>query len=144
MESEHTISGLVRKRAELAGQLEYHHGIVRQLMVDLDHLDATLRMFDPEIKLDDIKPKALPARYAASQGEMARIVLTILKDAREPLASEQLTQRVMAERGMNMDDKRLLRTVRNRVGSCLRHHRAKGVLRSEQGPGQQLTWELVR
>ena len=144
MEDEHTIFGLMRKRAELAGQLEHHHGIVRQLMIDLDHLDATLRMFDPGIKLDDIKPKATPARYAASQGEMARIVLTILKDAREPMTSEQLTRRVMAERGMNPDDRRLFRIVRNRIGSCLRHHRTKGVLQSEQGPGQYMVWGLKR
>ena len=52
--------------------------------------------------------------------------------------------RVMAERGMNTADKRLVKTVTKRVGSCLRHHRNKGLLRSSEGLGQHLVWEIAR
>ena len=49
-----------------------------------------------------------------------------------------------AERGMNMVDKRLVKTVQKRVGSCLRHHRSKGLLRSTQGIGKCNIWEIAR
>ena len=45
---------------------------------------------------------------------------------------QELTQYVMAERGMNTTDQGLLKTVSKRVGSFLRHHRAKGVLQSQK------------
>ena len=37
---------------------------------------------------------------------------------------------VMAERGMNTADKRLVKTVSKRVGAALRHHRNKGLVKS--------------
>jgi hypothetical protein len=49
----------------------------------------------------------------------------------------------MAERGMNTADKRLIKTVGKRVGACLRHHRAKGVIRSVDGLGDRLVWEVA-
>jgi hypothetical protein len=50
---------------------------------------------------------------------------------------------VMAERGMNTADKRLVKTVGKRVGACLRHHRTKGVVRSAKGLRDRVVWEIA-
>ena len=144
MENEHTINSLICKRAELAGQMEHHQARVRQLVIDLDHLDATLRMFVPDIELEDIKPKPLPPRHAAYKGEVARVIFEALRETKRPMTGVELTQHVMAERGMNTSDAGLVRTVSKRVGSSLRHHRSKGVLRSEKGLENLLLWDLTR
>jgi len=144
MENEHTINALMRKRAELAGKLEHHQAQVRQTMIDLDNVDATIRMFAPDIELDEIKPKPLPPRHAAYKGEVARIVLGTLRDAGRACSSQELTMHVMAERGMNTADKRLVKIVSKRVNACLRHHRNKGLLKSSEGLGRLLTWEIAR
>jgi hypothetical protein len=52
MESVTTISGLIRKRAEIAGQLEEDHKVVCRLTLDLNNLDATILIFDPDAKLE--------------------------------------------------------------------------------------------
>tara|TARA_R110000787_G_scaffold36855_4_gene93822 strand:+ start:2520 stop:2960 length:441 start_codon:yes stop_codon:yes gene_type:complete len=142
-EAPNTVSGLIRKRAELAGQMEHHQAMVRQLIIDLDHIDATLRLFQPDITLEDIKPKPLPPRHAAYKGEVARVILGALRESSRPMTTEELAQHVMAGRSMNTADKNLTKTVTKRVGSCLRHHRAKGVLRSVKGADGFLVWELV-
>lgn len=49
----------------------------------------------------------------------------------------------MAERNLNAADKRMPRTVTNRVGSCLRHYRNKDVLRSEQAAGKRVMCATV-
>ena len=144
MKNEHAINALVAKRAELAGKLEHHQAMVRQLLIDLDNVDATIRMFAPDIELSEIKPKPLPPRHAAYKGEVARIVLATLRDAKRPCSTQELTMHVMAERGMNTADKRLVRTVGKRVGACLRHHRNKGLLQSSEGLGQHVVWEIQR
>jgi len=47
MENDHIVSGLVRKRAEIAGQIEASQEALRSLVIDLDNLDATIRLFGP-------------------------------------------------------------------------------------------------
>ncbi len=143
MENDHTINALKRKRAELAGLMEHHQAMVRQLMIDLDHVDATLRMFVPDIELEDIKPKPLPPRHAAYKGEVARIVLAMLREAKQPLTTEELALRVMSERQMNTADMALVKTVSKRVGSCLRHHRGKGAVLSRRGGEGRIVWKIV-
>ncbi len=139
----HVVTALIAKRAELAGQLDAAQAEVRRLIIDLDNLDATLRLFKPDIDLAEIKPKPLPPRSAAYKGEVARIVLGTLRAASAPMTTEQLAEHVMAERSLNASDKRLLRTVSKRVGACLRHYRNKGVLRSEKVAGGRLMWAVV-
>jgi hypothetical protein len=58
------------------------------------------------------------------------------------IPAAHLTMPVMAERGMNTTDKRLARTVEKRVGSYLRHHRAKGTIVSSDGIGGRLAWSI--
>lgn len=143
MTEPHVVTGLMTKRAELAGMLEHHQAKVRQLMIDLDAVDQALRLFKPDIELEAIKPKPLPPRHAAYKGEVSRIILGTLRDAKRPCSTQELTMHVMAERGMNTADKRLVRTVKMRVGAALRHHREKGLIRSVGGLGGLLVWEVA-
>lgn len=50
MAEPHVISALVRKRAELAGDIENAHEALRKMVLDLENLDATLVLFDPGYK----------------------------------------------------------------------------------------------
>jgi hypothetical protein len=143
MENELTLNALLRKRAELTGLCEHHHAVARQLLIDIDNLDATIRMFAPDIDLVDVRPKPLPPRFAAYKGDVARIVLDTLRNAKRPCSTQELTMHVMAERGMNTADKRLVKTVTKRVGACLRYNRRKGLVRHAAGLGKRLTWEVV-
>ena len=56
--TDYTMLGLVKKRAWIAGEIENTHIKPRQLIADLEALDATLRVFDPTIQVEAIKPKA--------------------------------------------------------------------------------------
>jgi hypothetical protein len=40
-------------------------------------------------------------------------------------------------------DRRLVKTVGKRIGACLRHHRTKGLIRSVEGIGGRLAWEVA-
>jgi len=144
MKNEHTISGLVEKRAEIAGKLEHHQAVTRQLFIDLDAIDQAIRMFAPDMELSEIRPKPMPPRHAAYKGEVARIVLGTLREAGRSCSTQELTMHVMAERGMNTADKRLVKTVSKRVGACLRHHRLKGLIKSGKGLGAHIAWEIAR
>ncbi len=143
MAEPHVVTGLMQKRAEIAGRIEHTQTALRQLIIDLDNLDATLRLFEPDIDLEEIKPKPFPPRNAAVRGELSRIVLSCLRQSSKPLTAQDIAQHVMAERGLNTSDKRLVRLVGKRVGACLRHQRAKGLVRSRPAPGAYLVWEMA-
>ncbi len=143
MAEPHVVTALIRKRGEIAGRIEHAQTVLRQLIIDLDNLDATLRLFVPDIELEDIKPRPLPPRHAAFKGEVTRIVFETLRQSEGPMTAQQIAQRVMAERGLNTSDKRLVRLIGKRVGACLRHWRNKNIVRSEQARGQCLLWKIV-
>ena len=143
MENEHVVSGLIAKRAELAGMIEAKQMELRQLVIDIDNVDATIRLFRPDIDLQEIKPKPLPPRHTAFHGEMARIVLGALRGTAGALTTKDITIRCMSERNLNINDRKLVRTVSKRVGACLKHYRNKGLIKSQRRGGGML-WEIAR
>lgn len=115
------------------------------MVLDLENLDATLRLFDPNYQLEAIKPKAFrPPKDWSNRGEMTRICLSILRQAAEPLTTRDIALQLLVERALDKDDQRLLRLMTKRVGVALRGQRGNGVVRSDQGPGQYMLWEIVR
>jgi hypothetical protein len=139
------VSGLVKRRAELAGDIEKAHESLRQMVLDLENLDATILQFEPGVKVETIRPKAFrPPKDWSNRGQMTRIVLSILRQASEPLTSRDIALELLVERALDKNDQRLLRLMTKRVAVALSGQRAKNVVRSIQGPGQYNVWEIAR
>jgi hypothetical protein len=137
------IGALVRKRAELAGLVERHRAELAAMLANLGHLDATLRLFDPEIRLDAIRPKA--PRAAAEPGRPAittRMVLDALRRAGEPLGAREIAARVLAGMGADAGDTKLVRDTVESSGRALRRQRAKGTVACRMGPDGCRLWAL--
>jgi len=143
MENDNLVSGLIHKRGEIAAKIEDVQLVMRQLIIDLDNLDATIRLFRPDIDLEEIKPSPLPPRHSAFKGEMSRIIFGALRNSGRAMNSRELTHFVMSERGLNLADKRLVQTLQKRIGACLKHYRMRGTLKATQGPGSFLLWEIT-
>src|SRR5216684_1208413 len=87
----HPVTGLVKRRAELAGQIEATHDQLRQMVANPEHLDATILQFDPTYEVQAIRPRAFrPPKDWARRGEMTRIVLDILRQAAEPMTTRDI------------------------------------------------------
>ena len=139
------IAGLVKRRAELAGDIENTHTKLRQLVIDLENLDSTIHQFVPDYQVETIRPKAFrPPKDWANRGEMTRIILSILRQAAEPLTTRDIALELLVSRALDKSDTRLLRLMTKRVGVALRGQRDRGVTKSEQGPGQYMLWEIER
>ena len=102
MADPHVVTALVRKRAELTGDIERTHERLRQMVLDLENLDATLRLFDPTHQIEAIRPKAFrPPKDWANRGEMTRIVLRILPQAAEPLTTRDIALELLVTRALD-------------------------------------------
>lgn len=145
MTEQYVVAGLVRKRAELAGKIEHTYNELRRMVADLETTDAALAIFDPDFKAETIKPRAFrPPDDWSQRGEMARMVLTILRQAQEPLTSRDIALEMLVTRALDPEDAKLLRLMAKRVGVALRYQREQGRVRSQPGPGQFMLWEIER
>ena len=138
------LNGLVQKRAEIAGRIEANQEELRKLITDLDAVEATIRVFEPGIDMDEVYPRPVPPRHASFKGEVTRIVYKALRESTEPLTSRQIAVVMMRERGLNTDDAELRVLMTTRVGACLAAKREQQKVRSLNIPGGLLGWELVR
>lgn len=136
------LSGLLTKRGEIAGLVEGLQDRLREALINLDHIDQTILLFDPEADLAEVKAKPLPPRHVAFKGQVTRAILHMLRTTGEALDSKAITLRLMAERELNSADTKLLKTIQKRVGAALRNIRERGLVKSEQGKAGLLLWSL--
>lgn len=142
--TDYALEALKRKRAEMTGRIAQCHAELNQLSDDLEHLDATLRLFAPDFVAESVRPKIFtPPKSWSKRGEMSRVVLSILRVATEPLNTREIADALVRQRGLDHDPA-ILDVMVRRVGCALRGHRAKGTVRSIEETGLWLQWEIVR
>ncbi len=142
--TDYVLAGLTKRRAELTGEADALKARLVQIGTDLGHLDAVIRQFDPDYDLGSIRTKRPRGPDVAGRGEMSRFVLGVLRDATEPMPTPDIAARLMAERGMDGQDRKLAERITKRIVSTLRHQGQKGTVRSQPGPGRVLLWEIAR
>jgi hypothetical protein len=144
---DNTLIGLIAKRAEMAEQIEMAQALLRQLISNLENIEATIKLFDPDgFQIEIARHVASPPPYRALPGDTARTLFDALRAAPGPMTTKALTLHVMRERGLDVTDKTLVQIFIRRVGASLRHYRDQGTLRSvASAKGQQFViWEITR
>lgn len=145
MERPNAIAALKDKRGEIAGRVDALQDQLRQALIDLDHVDSTILLFDPDAELDEIKAKPMPPRHHAFKGQVTRAILDMLRTSPVPMDGTVITTRLMEERELNLTDKRLVKTIQKRVGAALRNMRERGLVTSaEPRKGGLLAWSIAR
>ena len=142
--TDYALDALKRKRAEMTGEIALCHARLQKLSEDLEHLDATLRLFASDFVAESILPKVfVPPKSWSKRGEMSRVVLSILRVAKGPLTAREIASMIVAQRGLD-GDAGILNVMARRVASALRDRRAQGLVRSIEETGLWLQWEVVR
>ena len=136
----HVMHALRNKRAELAGTLiQLEQQLVRQ-RADLTHLDATMRLFDP-----DIQPREIPSKQRRPHsawfrhGECLRLIYDELRDASQPMTTRELTERIVRVKAIPADDDRSRELMQKTLLSSL--NRAKETIARIESGGV-VSWRL--
>jgi len=142
MAESHVVSALVNKRAEIAGMITRTEQQLGQFRADLVHLDATIRLFAPEME-----PKTIPAKRIRQsdlwfeQGELSRRVLDALRRAGEPIRAPDLVRAVMIDKGLDPADRPSFVRVQWKVRDTLNRLNKRGLLASA-GAGHGVLWRI--
>jgi hypothetical protein len=103
----HVIGALRNKRSELAGMVNQLEQKLVRHRADLTHLDATMRLFDPDIQPEGIRPRRQRARSAWFRpGECLRLIYDQLREAPQPLTTRELAERIMRVKAIQAADDR--------------------------------------
>lgn len=95
------VSGLVSKRAEVAGQIASHKTEITRLQGALSHLDGSIKLFAPEYDLRTVKAKRTNTRNQYfKQGEAQRMTLDVMREAGSALCSREITNALLQRKGI--------------------------------------------
>ena len=124
-----TVSGLVAKHKELSDLRDKYRAEIKKLTVDIDHLDAAIRLFDPNA--DTYAIKQYVTKHRAEKGSVKRFVLSTLREASGPMTSRQITELWVQDRGLSADEA-TMNAIRKRIGACIKSCVNQGLI-ADQG-----------
>jgi hypothetical protein len=134
MAEPHVVAALKDKRAELSGSIADLEKRIGQHRADLLHVDAVLRLFVPEFEPTTIPPRAVRRPNSwFKPGELARLVLEVLRTAPAALTVREITAQIMEHRELDPQDARTAELLRKLVRNAVNRQAADLVERVEDG-----------
>jgi len=141
MAEPHVIGALSNKRAELAGLVSQLERQLAQQQANLAHLDATMRLFNPDIQPNRIRPKQPRARSVWFRpGECLRLIYDELREAAQPMTTHQLAERIIHVKALPIADDRQRALVQKTMLGSL--NRAKETIVRVEAAGV-VSWRLA-
>jgi len=141
MEHDHTISGLLRKRDDLMGDMQALREDLARLHNDVEAIDRVLDAFGYVGDLEARTPRSNRV-VIFYRNELRQWIMRELRKG-EPLSSRDLAERICSAEGKDIHDKRMVCDVVKRVSKALRLLRDRGfVVGKRDGAGRYL-WSLV-
>jgi hypothetical protein len=126
MAESHVITGLVAKRAELAGLIDHHRKEIERLTQSITALDTAIKLFEPDYRIRSIKPKRYQKKNSFfKNGEAGRTVLEVLRKAEKPLSTQEIAHSVMTEKCIAPEHEKPLQAS---LLTTLRNYQKKGLV----------------
>ena len=123
---EHTISGLLRKRADLFNEAERIRDRLAEIKNDTSAIDRVLSTLGYTGNLDAEMPRQ-KRDVIFGQGELSRAILDELRDAREPMPSREIARAILAVNEQDPRDRKLMTEHTRRVSKALRVMKLRGL-----------------
>ena len=140
MACEHTISGLLNKRAELFAEAESIRDRLAAIKNDVGALDRVLGTLGYAGDLDAAMPRQ-KREAIFGRGELARAIYGELRHAETPLSSRDIARAIVTMRGEDARDRNYISELTKRVSKALRTMREEGGVRSVADAKGNLLWE---
>ncbi len=136
---EHTISGLLTKRADLFNEAQRIRDRLAEIKNDIGALDRVLGTLGYTGDLDAEMPRQ-KRHVLFGRGELTRAILNELRNAPAPLTSREIAKAIIALDGSDAHDRHMLSDVVKRVSKALRALRDDGLARQVVGAHNLVVW----
>lgn len=142
----HVLSGLVAKRAEIGGEIEFLRRKLDSLEFSVEHLDQTILLFDPDYKPQRIKPRRkVSANKWFARGEAAQLALAALHDVNgEWATTPRIVDFVLMKKGIAELNGKDRERFSSSVTMALSRYHQRGVVERSTSVGdhREYSWRL--
>ena len=104
MAEPHVISALVKKRAELLGEIQNYEKLLKKSKLNLQSIDQTIHIFDETYDLRTIRAKRVHKERYFKTGESKLLILDILRGATEPLSTSEIGAIIPSNKGIDTQE----------------------------------------
>lgn len=140
-----TLSGLIRKRGELASSVATARAKLDGDLAALDAIEAAIRVFSPELASEYLPVNRPVVPLAEATGEIGRFLLTLFRQRDgAPIRTLEAATEIMRVKSLDPRDRVVATLMRKRVTDGFRRLRAKGIVEGRRyGSGTELEWALA-
>lgn len=145
-ERPNTVSGLLAKHKELSILRDKHAAQVKQITKDMAHIVAAVKVFDPDAKVYEMKEAVVRPRM--KRGAIKHHILSLFREATEPLTSRQVALAWIEAHGLGGDDA-TYNEIRRKMSYSLKDSAKQGLLErcgetvGHDQNGPYTLWRLV-
>lgn len=138
---EHTIGGLLTKRADLFNEAMRIRDRLAAIKNDVSAIDRVLGALGYSGDLDAEMPRQ-KREVIFGRGELTRAILDEMRGASGPLTSREIAQSVIALSGQDARDRKYVSDLTRRVSKALRALREEQIVRSGTDPKGNVMWSI--
>jgi hypothetical protein len=142
MADSHVISALVKKRAELRGDIIYYKQLIATLDKDLQTIDATIKIFDVDYDISSIKPVIKSRNRFFDKGEAKILVLEVLKNSEVPISTDKISEIIAVNRNLSFENKadksNFQKSILLALNTCLSNNLVEKVSKD----GLSIVWKI--
>ncbi len=143
MAESHVISGLVAKRGELDGEIDYHQKLINGISDQLKALDAAIKVFDPEYKLRNIKAKKYHRKnHFFRHGEGNTLLMDLMREAGGEITTPQIVDKAARLKGLSLTDVDR-KSFSASLFTILKRLQGKGIVEEVGRVDNVIRWALV-
>ncbi len=144
MAEPHVISALVKKRAELSGEIEHYEQIIKEHKENLTTIDKTIRIFDENYQISTIKSlKKYRNRYFET-GEAKVMILNTLRKMDEPVKSETLYKILAKRKAITFETSEQKRIFAKAVANVLNRIEKENLVERVAKEGLMTIWQIKK
>lgn len=142
MADTHVISALVKKRAELRGDIIHYKQLIATLDKDLQTIDATIKIFDVDYDISSIKPVIKSRNRFFNNGEAKVLVLEVLKNSSLPLSTDKISDIIVTNKNLSFENKtdksNFQKSVLLALNTCL----SNNIVEKVSKDGLSIVWKI--
>ena len=142
MADSHVISALIKKRAELRGDIIHYKQLIATLDKDLQTIDATIKIFDVDYDISSIKPVIKSRNRFFNNGEAKVLVLEVLKNSEVPISTDKISEIIATNRNLAFENKtdksNFQKSILLALNTCLSNNLVEKVSKN----GLSIVWKI--
>ena len=146
----HIISALVSKHAELLGLVEYHQKLLDTYNEELEHISASIKIFEPNYKLKSIKKKPVRTKNRFFEhGESKRLCMDVMRNKGATMKTTEIVEAIAEVKNIDLSFEEQItidnfyKTIANSLRSLDKDGYVKVVENGEKS-NQKKKWELQK